>query len=112
MNLSTAPGSSASTSATSLGLPLELAVPNRTWSSFNVSDDPFTPPHRLAYLLAPQRTRRASYGSADYVVVVRAAEAVFEEARGRFRWKQAAWIAAERVAAMSPGVYLLRRTHP
>jgi hypothetical protein len=89
---------------------LEHTEPGATFAV--VSDDPFTPPHRLAYLLAPQRTRRASYGNADYVVVVRAAEAVFEEARGRFRWKQAAWIAAERIAAMSPGVYLLRRTHP
>ncbi|HVP11324.1 MAG TPA: hypothetical protein VMV94_09095, partial [Phycisphaerae bacterium] len=74
-----------------------------------VSGDPFTPSRRLAYLLAPERIWRESYENADFVVVIRAGEAVFEERPGMFRWGANQWIRAEKTAEMSPAVYLLRR---
>jgi hypothetical protein len=79
-------------------------------SSFAViSDDSFTPSRRLAYLLAPWRIWRESYEQADFLVVLRAGEAVFEEQHGMFRWKEGAGLRAEKIAELSSDVYILRR---
>jgi hypothetical protein len=77
-----------------------------------VSDDPFGPSRRLAYLLAPERTWRESCEEADFVVVVRAGEAAFDSPHRLFQWKGHPSIPAEKIAELSPDVYLLRRVAP
>lgn len=73
-----------------------------------VSDDPFTPAHRLAYRLAPRRARRASYEDADYIVVIHSTGARHDEEAGRFRVGDGRWVFVELIAAASPDLYLLR----
>lgn len=77
-----------------------------------VSDDSFTPSHRLAYLLAPRRTWRESYETADFIAVVGAAQAVLDGEARLFKWKQGPWIAAAPVAVASPRLYVVRRLSP
>lgn len=74
-----------------------------------ISDDPFTPSRRLAYLLAPERIWRESCEQGDYIVVLRAGGAVFDQGRGMFRCGQSPWMRVEAIAAMSADVYLLKR---
>jgi hypothetical protein len=89
---------------------LEQSPPGSTFAV--VSGDPFTPSHRLAYLLAPQRTLRESYDQADFVLVLRAERAAFEDVSGMFRWGEGPWLAVEKIAELSPEVYLLRKVKP
>jgi hypothetical protein len=74
-----------------------------------VSEDDFTSSRRLAYLLAPQRIWHESPARAEFIVVMQAREAVFDASSGVFRWRSDAPLRAERIAGMSPDVYLLRR---
>ncbi len=74
-----------------------------------VSDDPYTPAHRLAYLLAPQRTRRESHLDARYIVVIHSAAAEYDGERREFRLGEGPAGSAELVAARSREVYVLRR---
>jgi len=85
---------------------LENMPPGSTFAV--VSDDDFTPSRRLAYLLAPQRIWHESPAQAEFIVVIRAGEAAFAEPGGMFRWRSDTPVKAERIAAMSPEVYLLR----
>ncbi len=73
-----------------------------------VSDDDFAPSRRLAYLLAPERVWRESWEWAEFIVVVGAREAAFDELSGVFQWKSGPPVRVERIAAMSAEVYLLR----
>lgn len=86
---------------------LEDTPPGSTFAV--VSDDDFVPSRRLAYLLAPQRIWHESTARAEFIVVVQAREAAFNEPSGVFRWKSQPPMKAERIAGMSPDVYLLRR---
>ena len=82
-------------------------------SSFGVvSDDQFMPSRRLAYLLTPERTWRESWKDADFVVVIRAGGAAFDGRQRLFQWKEHQDFHAEKIAEMSPDVYLLRRVTP
>lgn len=77
-----------------------------------VSDDPFGPAHRLAYLLAPQRIRMDAYADAAFIVVIHGRSAVYDEKHRRFRVGADDWIGADVVSSFSPDVYLLRRRAP
>ena len=77
-----------------------------------VSDDPFGPSHRLAYLLAPRRIRTDPYVDASFIVVIHSRTAVVDGRRGRFRDGAGPWVAAEMIAEFSPQVYLLRGSVP
>ena len=84
-----------------------------------VSDDPFSPSHRLGYLLEPQRVRRTAYEEADYILVIHASGAVFDGEQGVFRWEDGAEVPVEGVNALVPSdpalppqVYLLKRVRP
>ncbi len=74
-----------------------------------VSDDPFAPGHRLAYLLTPERRRRESYEDARFIVVIRAAAATYDGEQRTFRVGDGPAAQTELVAARSAEVYVLRR---
>lgn len=85
---------------------MQQAQPGDTFSV--LSDDTFTPSHRLAYLLTPQRIFNDEYHAAHFIVVINASKAHLDEARTRFRYGTQDEIVAEVVAELSPNVYLLR----
>jgi hypothetical protein len=77
-----------------------------------VSDDPFTAPHRLAYALAPGRTRVDAYERARFIVVVHSSAARFDTEAGRFAAGSGPVIDVRCIARFSEGVYLLERVQP
>lgn len=77
-----------------------------------VSDDPFAPFHRLGYLVGPRLVRRIDPAGAEFIVVIYSTTAEFDATSGRFRFRAQDWMSAERVAAKSSQVYLLRRAAP
>lgn len=74
-----------------------------------LSDDPFTPGHRLAYLLAPTRTLIDDCAAAVCVVVMGSSTARFEEGAGTLQIGEGRSIRAALVAKASDHLYLLRR---
>jgi len=74
-----------------------------------ISDDRFAPAHRLAYLLAPARTRIDDYGAASLILVIRSGEAAYDARRGRFSAAGGSEVAVELVARLSDAVFLLKR---
>lgn len=74
-----------------------------------VSDDPFRPAHRLAYLLAPLRTRVEDYASADFIVVIASSGARFDELGGVFSLREGPEAKATLIDRASDQLYLLRR---
>jgi hypothetical protein len=74
-----------------------------------LSDDPFTPTHRLAYLLAPMRTQVEDGSKASFLVVMSASDADFAKSVGVFRSGRWPEIRAVLVAEESDQLYLLRR---
>jgi hypothetical protein len=77
-----------------------------------VSDDPFTPSHRLDFLLAPERRQVEEYQHADRILVIHAAEAGFDAGRGEFQWRDGPTVAARGLARKAPRVRLLTRLRP
>lgn len=78
-----------------------------------VSDDTFTPAHRLGYLAAPQRTRRDNPAEADFVFVCYAGGAAFDPTKGVLTMGEQSPLPAAELARLSTDVYLLRNTsHP
>lgn len=69
----------------------------------------FGPVHRLAYLLAPHRTKRDAYEDAEFLVVIRASDVSYDPQGNRFRLADGPWVRVEKVAVKSSFVYLLRR---
>ncbi|GMU32669.1 MAG: hypothetical protein AMXMBFR20_05410 [Planctomycetia bacterium] len=74
-----------------------------------LSDDPFTPGHRLAYLLAPLRTRIEDYASADFALVIGASGASYDENQGTLQYAGGPETPAVLSAKNSDQLYLLRR---
>ncbi len=75
-----------------------------------VSDDPFTPAHRLDYLLAPQRTRvELTFDEPEFIVVIGSSELRYDDVHGIFQFKSGPPTPATLVAKKSDTVYLLRR---
>ncbi len=73
-----------------------------------ISDDPFAPAHRLAYLAAPLRTRRDNFAEADFIFVCNSSVAKFDADKGLFTLGDRPPIPATEAARSSAGVYLLR----
>ena len=91
----------------------QLLAHSKAGDRFAVAgDDPFGPAHRLAYLLTPLRTREESYTKADFIVVVRGSNTVFDERRGQFRAGDGPWASVERIAVLTPTTFLLQRRLP
>ena len=74
-----------------------------------ISDDPFTPSRRLAYLLAPVRTQIEDGSKASFLVVMSASDADFAKSVGVLRSGRLPEIRAVLVAEESDQLYLLRR---
>lgn len=75
-----------------------------------VSDDTFTPAHRLGYLAAPFRTRRENPADAEFVFSCHASNVAFDSSKGAFAVGDQPPIQAAEIARLSPDVYLLRNT--
>lgn len=73
-----------------------------------ISDDPFAPAHRLAYLEAPLRTRRDHFADADFIFVCNSSAANFDADKRLFTLGDRPPIPATEAARFSAGVYLLR----
>lgn len=74
-----------------------------------LSDDPFRPSHRLAYLLAPARTQIEDASKADFLVIMSASDAKFAESIGVLRSGRWPEMQVVPVARDSDQLYLLRR---
>lgn len=85
---------------------IELTPPGSSFAVF--SDDPFTPAHRLGYLLAPHRTRVEDPRKADYLLIIRDSRAMFSPGSGEFQFDREGSLRAE-LLAEAEGLQLLRR---
>jgi hypothetical protein len=73
-----------------------------------VSDDPFGPAHRLAYLEAPWRARRENAQDAGFLFVCYSSATKYDANKKLFTIPDRAPIPAEEIARLSPDVYWLR----